>query len=494
MILILALCALVIYVFVSWINLIIDSKKINVPGPFPIPVLGNGHLLITESTGYLNVLWRLSKQYGDAVRYYVLSTRYITLYHPKYIEPVLSSTEILNKGESYSFLLPWLKRGLLTSTGEKWRSHRKFLTPAFHFSILQTFLPIFSKNDAILIKKLRKLADGKTDINLFPIITLAALDNAMESIMGITIKAQEDNESLYVKAIEDFSQIMNRRLHNPLLASETIFNLSPYKKKQDKILEVLHGHTHQVIETRRRELEESNTTEINLSSESGMKNRRAFLDLLLLGEINGQKLDNESIREEVDTFMFAGHDTTTSSMVYSLYCISKNSDVQEKILNEQISIFGDDLEREPTFQEVQQMKYLELVIKESLRLYPSATVIERVTTRDTEIAGLQVPKHTTISIDIFHMQRRPDLYEDPEVFRPERFETTLKNAYNWLAFSAGPRNCIGQKFAMLEMKVILSAIVRNFKILPSDYKVSTFVIDLVLKSPEGVYVKLLPRV
>ncbi|XP_072942063.1 cytochrome P450 4d2-like [Epargyreus clarus] len=487
MIILLTIFTSVIAIIVSWIYLLRDCKDFNIPGPRPFPLLGNANLFLGKPTTFIPALKKLNDVYGNAVIIHLLHARYIILYHPKYIEPLVSSTELITKGRSYNFLLPWLGDGLLTSTGSRWKTHRKFLTPAFHFNILQNYLPVFLKNEKILMKTLRKVADRPVDLT--PIIALNALDNVTESIMGVSINAQKDSESKYVQSIDDLTRIISLRIRNSFLGEDAIFNVTHYKKIQNEAIKILHRQTRDVIDARRRELESLNITRLNTQTDIGIRNKHAFLDLLLLAETDGQRISDEQIREEVDTFMFEGHDTTTSGLCFAFYILSKHPDVQEKIFQEQKDILGDDLNRDPTYSELQQMKYLELVIKESLRIYPAVPLIERRITRNTEIGGIRVKKNSTILIDIFHMQRHPELYEDPLEFRPERFEScNAKNAFSWIAFSAGPRNCIGQKFAMLEMKVTLAGVIKHFRLLPTDHELQLCA-SLVLRSENGVWVQ-----
>ncbi|XP_047545500.1 cytochrome P450 4C1-like [Vanessa atalanta] len=495
MIAILILLVLVLLVLISWLILVKDCKTFNIPGPRPLPLLGNGLLFITKSRDFLPLLHRLKEEYGNAYRVHLLHTAYVVLSHPKYMEGIMSSTEIITKGHSYYFLRPWLGDGLLTSTGHRWRTTRKFLTPAFHFNILQNFLPVFLKNEKILIKKLQNYTDGKA-FDAFPIIALTALDNVTESIMGVSFDAQSNSESKYVKAIESLSKILSLRMRNPFIGEDPIFNLLPYKKVQDEATEILHSHTRKVINMRRKELEKSNITNFNENSDLGIKNKHAFLDLLLLSKVDGKQISDEHVREEVDTFLFEGHDTTSSGICFALYCLSKHPEIQEKILEEQKIIIGENLDRDPIYMEVQQMKYLELAIKESLRIYPSVPLIERLVTKDTEIDGLKIRKDTSVIVNIFEMHRNPEIYDNPMEFRPERFETsspTAKNAFSWLAFSAGPRNCIGQKFAMMEMKVTIASIIKNFVVLPEDVQDIGLCAELILRSDTGVKLKLRPR-
>ncbi|CAH0629049.1 unnamed protein product [Chrysodeixis includens] len=491
MILLLVSVVVVLLLLVSWIRMVRESKRFNVPGPSPLPIIGNAHLFIVKSSEFLNLLHRLSLKYGDVYRVHLFSEPNVIITHPKYIEELIPSMEHITKGTLYDYLLCWLGQGLLTSTGQKWKSHRKFLTPAFHFNILQNFLPVFCKNQRILTQKLKNIADGR-NVDLSPLVALAALDNVAESIMGISIDAQKQSESEYVQSVDDVSRIISLRMQIPILGQDAIFNLLPYKKRQDKALKILHGQTNKVISTRRQELKNLNITSLKASDEVGVKNKHAFLDLLLLSEIDGQKIDDESVREEVDTFMFEGHDTTTSGIAYTLYLLSKRRDVQDKIYEELQTIFTDDFNRDPTYTELNQMKYLELVLKESLRLFPPVPLIARRITRDCEVGGVKFIKGSSVVINIYQIQRHPDLFEAPLEFRPERFETSLKHPFSWIAFSAGPRNCIGQKFAMMELKITISEIVKNFVILPSD-QTPVLTADLVLKSQNGVQVKLRPR-
>ncbi|CAH2091806.1 unnamed protein product [Euphydryas editha] len=496
MIVFLLLLTLVIVILTSWLILKKDCERLGVPGPNPLPVLGNGHLFISKSREFLPLLRKLKEEYGDIYQIHLFHMSYVFFSHPNHVEPLLSHTELITKGYSYYFLKPWLGDGLLTSTGKKWRTTRKFLTPAFHFNILQNYLTVFLKNEKILLKKLQKYTDGKA-FDTFPIIALTALDNVTESIMGVSVNAQENSESKYVQSIGTLAKILSMRMRNPLFAIEPFFKLFKYKKEQDEALEILHTHTENVIKKRREELKNSN---INLrgNTDLGIKNKYAFLDLLLLSEVDGVKISDENVRDEVETFMFEGHDTTTSGICFTLYCLSQHPDVQDKVLEEQTRIIGEKLDRDPTYRDVQQMKYLELVIKESLRLYPSVPMIERLVTKDADIGGVTLRKNTSVVVSFFELHRNPELYDNPMEFRPERFDTaaanSAKNAFSWLAFSAGPRNCIGQKFAMMEMKVTIASIIKNFVLLPADMTELVLCADLILRSDEGVHIKLKPRI
>lgn len=191
------------------------------------------------------------------------------------------------------------------------------------------------------------------------------------------------------------------------------------------------------------------------------------------------------------TISIEGHDTTTVSMSWTLLMIALYPEVQRNIQKELQEIFCDDKSRSATMHDLNQMNYLERVIKETLRLYPSVPSISRRVPTEFELSGYTIPKDSMITLEIFQMHRDPEYFPNPEKFDPDRFlpeNTESRHPYAYVAFSAGMRNCIGQRFAILEEKAVLSSIVRNYKI-SSPYKTKEEVFafgELVLRPIYGI--------
>lgn len=192
-----------------------------------------------------------------------------------------------------------------------------------------------------------------------------------ETAMGVELNAQTNSDSDYVKAVKEITGIITARHYNFLLRENFFFKLSPLYWRQRKFLKVLFDFTDKVIVARRNELTQSQKiVQSPEDDDFGQKKKMALLDVLLQSSINGQPLSNMDIREEVDTFMFEGHDTTASGIAFCVYNLAKYPDVQQKAFDEVRSVVGDDVDRPVSLQHLNCLNYLELVIKETLRLFP----------------------------------------------------------------------------------------------------------------------------
>lgn len=293
-------------------------------------------------------------------------------------------------------------------------------------------------------------------------------------------------------------------MFNVFLRTPFFFNLSSSARKQEAALKILHGFTDRVIVARRNELIKK--TELNGSSvegetnDLGIKKKMALLDVLLQSNIDGKPLSNMDIREEVDTFMFEGHDTTTSGITLLFYNIAKHPEIQKKLFEEIKNVIGDDKTKPVGLKELNELHYLDLVIKESMRLFPPVPIFGRGIKEDIVIEGRLIPAGANLAIGVYFMGRDPELYEDPLTFKPERFDvetdTSRTNPYAYIPFSAGPRNCIGQKFALNEMKSICSKMLRHYELSlgKESQKELTLIAELILRPDDGIFLQLKPRI
>lgn len=216
-----------------------------------------------------------------------------------------------------------------------------------------------------------------------------------------------------------------------------------------------------------------------------------FLDILLTAkDTEGNGLTEEEIQDEVDTFMFAGHDSTASSLSWCLHNMAVYPEHQQKCREEVNSVLNG--KSELSWEDLGKLHHTTLCLYESMRLFPPVPNLSRFTDRDIALPdGRIVPKGIRVGLSLFAMHRNPDIWHDPDEFHPERFESEeLSSANFFMPFSLGPRNCIGQHFALTQLKVAVPMILRNFRLSLVPDRPAEPISLLILRSKDGLYLNL----
>ncbi|XP_063919121.1 cytochrome P450 4C1-like [Zophobas morio] len=468
----------------------------NLPGPPANDILtGNLLYLYTTPDNVFKTLREWSKLYYPVYKTTCAHLGAANIVSPDDFETVLSTPIHMEKSFIYNMLHDWLGTGLLTSTGLKWQIRRKILTPAFHFSILQQFTAIFNEETEKLVKVFRQECD-KPYINVTPHVTQFTLKTIAETAMGTKLQFTSHKEISYKKSIFEMGELLLYRLLRTWLIYKFLYLFTSRYYIERKVIKHLHSFTDSVIAEREKNFKEVVPPTENDDVYTGKK-RLAMLDLLLTAKHKEGTIDDVGIREEVDTFMFEGHDTTSVALSFALMQIACHKDVQDRIVEEMGEVLGD-LKKKPTCNDLQEMRYLERAIKEVLRMYPSVHFISRKLGEDMVTrCGHTISKGSMVNLHIYDLHHNPEIYPDPEKFDPDRFlpeNSQTRHPFAYLPFSAGARNCIGKKFAMLELKTAICGILANFVLEPID-SASTIVLvaDIVLRTKEGIKVRFVPR-
>ncbi|KAJ0182458.1 hypothetical protein K1T71_001827 [Dendrolimus kikuchii] len=473
-------------------------KKI--PGPTIRFIVGNALEIVNMSAVDVMALGRnYARKFKGIYRFWAFPIGAVNLYNPEDIEVILSNMKYNEKSGLYSFLKPWLGNGLLLSKGDLWQERRKILTPAFHFNILKQFSIIIEENTQRLVEALERNVGKSVDI--LPILSEYTLNSICETAMGTQLNKETTNEGRsYKEAIYELGQMFFQRFINLILYSDIIFYSTALGKKLKKHMHNLHSFTRRVINDRKEYINKygTNLPDHNDNEEEFVykkKRKTAMLDLLIAAEKDGL-IDNAGIQEEVDTFMFEGHDTTASGLTFCLMLLANHKDVQDKIVAELNEIFGD-LTRPANMNDLSKMRYLECCIKESLRLYPPVHFISRNLSESIKLGNYTLPGGIFCHIHIYDLHRREDLFKNANEFNPDRFlpeNSVGRHPYSYIPFSAGPRNCIGQKFAMMEMKLAISEILREFELVPGTRPSDiVLVADLILRNNGPVNITFIKR-
>ena len=407
----------------------------------------------------------------------------ITLHHSELAKKVLNQPK---DGDMYSLLKPWLGDGLLLSQGKKWFRNRRLLTPAFHYEILKPYIEVYNSCLRIMLQKWTTSAKKKEPIKVFETVKALSLDIIMQCVFSFESSCQQEGAQKhpYLQAVCDLVELTSARAVMLYHRIDWIYYFSANGRKYRKACKIAHNYTEMIIKERR----------IRLKENSSKRKYLDFLDILLTAaDEDGKGLTDLEIRDEADTFMFEGHDTTTSGISWTLYCLAKYPEHQEKIREEVRNVL---MGREwLDYSDLKELKYTQWCIKETMRLYPPVLFIVRKASNDIELDDHLIPKGMPIDVAIYTIHRHPDIWENPDEFDPLRFHPSNaegRDPYAYLPFSAGQRNCIGQNFALNEEKLVIGSIVHRFSLsLVEGHKVEMCP-TVVLRTTDDILVNLTP--
>ncbi|XP_047705713.1 cytochrome P450 4F3 isoform X1 [Prionailurus viverrinus] len=454
-------------------------------------------LQIQSSEEGLLYTQNLASTYGDVCCWWVGPWHaVIRIFHPTCIKPVLFAPAAVAPKDAvfYSFLKPWLGDGLLLSAGDKWSSHRRMLTPAFHFNILKHYVKIFNDSVNVMHAKWKRLvSEGSTRLDMFEHISLMTLDSLQKCVFSFDSNCQE-KPSEYIAAILELSALVAKRHQQIFLHMDFLYYLTPDGQRFRRACRLVHNFTDAVIQERRRTLPDDGVDDF-LKAKAKAKTLD-FIDVLLLTkDKDGKQLSDEDIRAEADTFMFGGHDTTASGLSWVLYNLAKHPEYQERCRQEVQELLKDREPKEIEWDDLAQLPFLTMCIKESLRLHPPVTVVSRCCTQDVVLPdGRVIPKGVICLVSIFGIHHNPSVWPDPEVYNPFRFDPENikeRSSLAFIPFSAGPRNCIGQTFALTEIKVVLALTLLRFRVLP-DKEEPRRKPELILRAEGGLWLRVEP--
>ena len=414
----------------------------------------------------------------------------VSVHHPACVKELLKQSK---DAAAYDTLKPWLGEGLLIAEGERWHRNRRLLTPAFHYTILKPYVSVYGSCIHSLVEKWTASAAKKESVKLFDTVCLLSLDIILQCAFSYKSDCQTvRTKPLYIQGVYSLIFACSDQFLNPFYRINWIYWLTPHGRRMKQLCKLVHDHAEKVIEQRKKALELDGSRKITDTSaflEQVSESRRLdFLDILLTAvDEDGVGLSDLEIRNEVDTFMFEGHDTTTSGMCWTLYCLAQHPEHQQKVREEVGSVLAG--RQNLTYEDLKELKYTQYCIKEAMRLYPPVTRIFRQLDRDLEINGHLLPKGMHCHIAIRSIHHNPDVWPNPEVYNPTRFfpsNAKGRDPYAYLPFSAGSRNCIGQNFALNEEKTVVASIIHHFRLTVDQSHKVEVVSRIVLRAKDDI--------
>ncbi|KAI8891346.1 cytochrome P450 [Backusella circina FSU 941] len=352
---------------------------------------------------------------------------------------------------------------ILLLNGERWKAHRQVANPAFARSLP---VKLFGKVTLSLFEKMDTLDQEPID---WSNLTRAwALDALGMASLDFDFGATKDENSEWVQIYRRVDSALQNPLYFffPSLDSKYLW-MFPKRQKEHVFLDRFIGMLDDIIEKRRSGVKMGQTHNPFLD-----ENEKDLLTLMLESEMEGNgKMTNEELRSNICLFFMAGHDSTANSVSSIVYYLSKYQDVQQRAREEILEILGNEsVDIIPTMDQCKAMKYVNQVIKETLRIDgPVPEVLPREAAENTELAGKFIPKGTYVVVNSYDIHHSNKIWENPYEFNPDRFLNDDISGMKWTPFGNGARQCIGMNFSLYQQRVLIAMLLKKYTFtLPED--------------------------
>uniref|UniRef100_A0A8C5Q302 Cytochrome P450 3A n=1 Tax=Leptobrachium leishanense TaxID=445787 RepID=A0A8C5Q302_9ANUR len=469
-------------------------KKYGIPGPKPLPFFGT---FLKNKQGVLEFDMESYKKYGKVWGFYDGRKPVLAVMDPVIIKAVLVKEcyTVFTNRRNFGLNGP-LNSAVSIAEDDQWKRIRTVLSPTFTSGKLKKMFPLVKHYGDLLVQNLREKIDIRQPLNMKDIFGGYSMDIVLSTSFSVKVDSINNPNDPFVtnaKKLFTFSFL------SPLFLLTVLCPfLVPLLEKMNfcflplSVLNFFMDGIKKIKKEREKNSKSDQVDFLQLMIDSQNKEKHSSDD-----ESHGYKeLSDSELMAQGLIFILAGYETTSTTMTFLAYNIATNPDVQTK-LQQEIDTFLPN-KAPPTYEAVMQMEYLDMVVNETLRLYPAAGRIERVCKKTTTINGVTIPQGVVTVIPVYVLHRDPEIWQEPEEFRPERFSKENKDAFDpylFLPFGFGPRNCIGMRFALMNMKLAMVSLIQNFTLRPCSETPIPLQIDTkgFMKSTKPVILDLVPR-
>ena len=422
---------------------VILPRHKSAPGP-------RGHLLLGSARDIQSDPLRfglaMTQQYGDIVRIRLLLWPAYLVNNPDGVKHVLQENQQNYNKDLYPYQIfkPLLGRGLVTNDGKSWLHQRRLMQPAFHRKRLAAFGSLMTDATVMMLDQWQDFAEHAQQLDIAAEMLRLTLRIVGQALFNIDLS---DETRIVGQALITVNKLLSDYIYAP-------FPPLNVPTSRNRLIQTAFRSLDQVVQGIINQRRQQNIDTDDLLS----------MLLSVRDEETGQGMNDQQVRDEVMTLLIAGYETVSTALVWTWYLLSQYPEVEHRLHSELDIVLGGD---QPTVEHLAELPYTRMVIEEALRLYPPAWIFGRKAIADDEIAGYSIPANSIIVLSPYVTHRHPALWEHPEVFDPERF-TPERSAgrphFAYFPFGGGPRMCIGNNFALMEMQLILATIAQRYKL------------------------------
>jgi cytochrome P450 len=384
------------------------------------------------------------RRYGDVFRHQFGPLVFHLVAHPDHVKHVLlDNQKNYPRSWYYGRIKAVVGEGLVTTEGAAWRRLRRMVQPSFHHQRVAALAGVMTDATDAMRRRWREHAETGQPLDLaaeFMELTLRIVGRALLSVdLG---GATDRLGPAFTTAMEYGDHRINNLLALPLAVP------TPRNLRYRRAFRTIDAIVLDIIARRR----------------AAGHDTGDLLSMLLAtrDEATGEGLSDRELRDQLFTFISAGHETTAVGLTWTFYLLSQHPEADRRLRAEVADVLDG---RTPTADDLPRLEYTRRVIEESLRLYPPVFAVVRDALEDDEIGGYHIPARTMVSLSPYATHRHPEFWPDPETFDPDRFtpeRSAARPRFAWFPFLGGPHQCIGQEFAMMEATLVVAMLAQSF--------------------------------
>jgi enediyne biosynthesis protein E7 len=402
-------------------------------------------MLLAMNRDRLGMMTTAARQFGDASRLPVGHKALYFFNHPDFAKHILAdNSDNYEKGIGLVHARRALGDGLLTSEGELWRKQRRVIQPAFQSRRIAAQVGVIAEEADRLVERLTAAAN-RSSVNIVTELTGLTL-----GVLGRTLL--DAGLGRFESLGDSFTAVQDQAMFELATLSTVPMSIPlPQQLRFRRARADLQSIVDELVAYRR--------TEGNDSRDDVLSRLIVSADAEPDARVGQQRL-----RDELVTLLLAGHETTASTLGWTLYLIDRDPGVRERLHEEAVSVLGDG---PPSHEDLRRLRYTTMVVQEAMRLYPPVWLLPRRAKRTDEIGPYRVPAGADVLVSPYTMHRHPRFWRDPERFDPDRFapESTVdRPRYAYIPFGAGPRVCVGSSLGMMEAVVVLATLHRRLRL------------------------------
>jgi cytochrome P450 len=392
----------------------------------------------------LGAFLRMRDEFGDLVHFSLGGRHGFLVSDPEAIAHVLQGNyRSYHKSPLYEKLRPLLGNGLLLSEDSFWLRQRRLVQPAFHRQRVAQLADVMTGATSEMLERWREPARTGEALDV--------ADEMMQLTQSIILRTMFSTDFEDVETLEEVWPLVNEHIGTSFWSLGWTERLPTRRNREfHRALRRLEELVARIIEARRR----SDTSAPDLLS----------MLLAVRDEDTGERMDDRELRDEVMTFFLAGHETTSLALAWTWFLLSAHPEVDERLSVEVCRVLAG---RTPVFADLEHLPGVRMVVEEAMRLYPPAWGISRLALTGDRLGPHAIPAGSIVFVVPYVVHRHPAFWTEPDAFRPERFAPAAaagRPRFAYLPFGAGPRQCIGSQFAMIEAQLIVATVVQRYRL------------------------------